>query len=136
MTLNRRHVAADIQHVVRSHSQIATGTGPRRHPRLGAGGIATALAVLAASALFVSPIALWAQFGDRAPLRTGVVAIGAMLVSFALMRRITGRRASAAMPLAEASQAPRRPRVTLPRPPRDVGCQATAQRTTRRRTRP
>jgi hypothetical protein len=126
--------------VVRSHSQITTGAGPRRHSRLGAGGIATGLTILAASVLFVSPIALWAQFGDRAPMLAGAVAIGAMLLSFALIRRLTGSPVSAAvapaMPRGDASRAPHRPRCSLPRPPRDVGCDGMQRRLTRRRTRP
>jgi hypothetical protein len=140
MALNRRRAAADMDYVVRSHSQIAPGAGPRRPSRLGAGRIATALMVLAASILFVSPMALWAQYGDRTPLRTGAVAIGAMLLSFALIRRLTERPEAAAvpaaMPLPSPSPVPHRPRRSLPRPPRDVGCHEIERRTARRRTRP
>jgi hypothetical protein len=96
--------------------------------------------MLGASFLLVAPIALWARFGDRAPLRSGAVALAAGLLCWALVRRVAARPASAgapaALPLPETPPAPRRARPRSRRAPRDVGCPASARRPTRRRTRP
>ena len=141
--------------------------GAGRHsPRpAGAGGSALALTMLGATALLVTPLALWTRFGDDNVVRTAAIVTASILLSagfvyFTRTPRYPAHRdaptPSPATTRCRAGVRRTRPlsrpavrmRVGSPastfrarpprrgRPIRDVHCRGTARRTSRRRTRP
>jgi hypothetical protein len=80
-----RNAQFEVRPMVRSNPTVATA-------KLAAG-------ALAASALLVSPIALWARFGDADLVRTVAVTSGTLLLCWALLRAVTTRYAAHRLPI-------------------------------------
>ena len=105
--LNRKPAAADTDYVAPSHSHII-GAGRTTPPPPGAGGDHLLPTLLAATALLVTPIALWARFGDDNVVRTVCIVIASIMLSGGLVYFVRRPRYPAFDPRAADIGAPQR----------------------------
>ncbi|HEV7807651.1 MAG TPA: hypothetical protein VGO80_17660 [Solirubrobacteraceae bacterium] len=92
------------------------------------GSLTLVVGTLAAVAVLVTPIVLWARFGDAALLRTVAVATGSLLLCWVTVHAVTRRYAARRLP-DRPRPGPRQAVVPAPAPCRsDDGHRTAAQR--------
>jgi hypothetical protein len=77
----------------------------RRRPRLRSASVKLAAGALAASALLVTPIVLWARFGDDHPLRTIALGVASLALCMTVVRRSTRGFVDRVLPLSAGAPA-------------------------------
>jgi hypothetical protein len=101
---------------------------PPLSPGVVRGSVTLMVGTLAATAVLVTPIVLWARFGDAALLRTVAVAIGSLLLCWVSVHVVTRRYAARRLP-PRPRPGPREIVVALPVPCRSSdGHRTSAQR--------